>query len=131
MLLVERHRRFKLLAKADTLISVRFIFDENLVYLSHFDSAFDLIDFNVAFLHLTALLANGALVTVDELLGLSMLLGSRRGCRIGRRGHDVTRSLVRIEATMHRCARVLARRMEDASRSGGQVLWLARMTAEG
>lgn len=77
---MKHHSLFELLSEAQTLLSIGLIFDEDLIYLSHFDASFDLFNFDITLFNFATLFTNGALVAVDQLLGLSMLLGR---CRLG------------------------------------------------
>ena len=72
----------EVLSQPDALLSVRLILDEHLIDLGHLDTALDLLDFDIALVKLAALLADRALVAIDELLSLGMLLltaGHRSG----------------------------------------------------
>ena len=64
----------EVLSQPDALLSVRLILDEHLIDLGHLDTAFDLLDFDIALVKLAALLADRALVAIDELVRLGMLL---------------------------------------------------------
>lgn len=72
----------EVLSQPDALLSVRLILDEHLIDLGHLDTALDLLDLDIALVKLAALLADRALVAIDELLSLGMLLltaGHRSG----------------------------------------------------
>ena len=72
LLVLPHERLFKRFTQSDALFPVRFILDQHLVYLSHFDRTFDLFDFDVAFVEFSALLADGPLIAVYQLLSLSV-----------------------------------------------------------
>ena len=117
----------EVLSQPDALLSVRLILDEHLIDLGHLDTALDLLDFDIALVKLAALLADRALVAIDELLSLGMLLltaghrsgvhtveallalstGSRpvaaphRHCML--RGHGLPSRVEHVAAALRRC----------------------------
>lgn len=72
LLILPYKRLFKRFTQSDALFAVRFILYQHLVYLGHLDGTFDLFNFEVAFVEFSALLADGSLIAVYELLSLSM-----------------------------------------------------------
>ena len=63
---------FQRFPQSDALFAVRFILDEHLVDLGHFDGAFDLFDLDVALVKFSALLPDSSLIAAYELLSLGM-----------------------------------------------------------
>ena len=64
----------EVLAQAQALLPVRFVLHEHLVYLSHLYTSFNLFDFDISLVQLSALLTDRPLVAVDQLLRLRVLL---------------------------------------------------------
>ena len=81
-LVLPHHHVLELLAQPDALVSIAFVLDEDLVELSELDVALNLLNFDVSFVELAGLLADGALVAIDQLLGLGVLLASQ-GAGVG------------------------------------------------
>ena len=65
---------FEVFSQSQAFFPISLVFDEYLVDLCHFYTTFDLFDLQVALIKLSSLLTYGTLITVDELLRLSVLL---------------------------------------------------------
>lgn len=120
-LFLKHHNLFELLSEAQTLLSIGLILDEDLVYLSHFDAAFNLFNFYISLFDLATLFTNGALVATDELLGLSMLLGRCGLSGVARVCHYIgLLFVVLVETALKRsgtcCYVLLGRRVEHVCR---------------
>jgi len=64
-LLVLPNGVLQVLPQAQTLLPISLILDQHLINLGHLDAALDLFNLNIAFIQLTALFSNRALVAVD------------------------------------------------------------------
>ena len=76
------HYLLKLLAQSLALRAVGFTFNKQLIDLSHLNRSLDLINLQIALVQLTTLLPDCALITVNQLLGISMLLLIGQRCLV-------------------------------------------------
>jgi hypothetical protein len=82
LLLQLPHNPLKVFSQSDALDSIRLVFDKHLVDLSHLNTTFDRVDFDVSLLQLLSLLPNRTLVAVNQLMSLGVLL-VLNGCSTG------------------------------------------------
>ena len=80
MLLDLLHGSLQVFTQTNALVFVRLIFSHHLVYLRHFQTAFDMVQFDFSLFQLLFLLPDRALVAVNQLLSLGVLL-ARPGVR--------------------------------------------------